>query len=275
MKIIGTFGLAMIASIALLQPAQGGSRGGGHSSSSGPHFSGSAGHFAGGHRSFSGGGARFHTSPAHFSSQGAFRNRAAFGPRQFAVNRTTALNPRVYSRSTSRFAGNRASALNSRGVNARASNSVGLNNARIVARRSGNWHRDWDRGRDHFWHGHRCRWFNNAWVIFDPFFPYSYGYGYDYPYGAYPYYDGAYYDDGYAANEYSQEPVQSQYDNGSSDSSVSQVQSALARQGYYRGAIDGNMGPATRNALRQYQRRHGLDATGQIDRPVIEALGLG
>ena len=105
-------------------------------------------------------------------------------------------------------------------------------------------------------------------MIIGPWYPWDYGY---YPYGAYSYYDDGYYDDGYAANEYSQ----SEYDNGNPDSSVSQVQAALAREGYYRGAIDGSFGPATRNALRRYQQNHGLDVTGRIDRPVLEALGLG
>jgi hypothetical protein len=126
--------------------------------------------------------------------------------------------------------------------------------------------RNWDRGRDHFWHGHRCHWNNNSWVIIDPgFYPWGYGWG-GYPYGAY-----SYYDDGYAPDEYSQ----SEYDNGSGDSSVTQVQAALARAGYYHGAIDGSVGPATRNALRRFQRDRGLEATGQIDRPVIAALRLG
>lgn len=100
------------------------------------------------------------------------------------------------------------------------------------------------------------------------FYPWAYGY---YPYASYSYYDNGYYDDGYAANEY----AQSEYDSGDADSSVSQVQAALARAGYYHGAIDGSVGPATRNALRRYQSRHGLEVTGRIDRPVIEALGLG
>jgi hypothetical protein len=153
-----------------------------------------------------------------------------------------------------------------------------------VARYSGNWHRNWDRSRDHFWHGHRCHWHNNAWLIFDLGFypwdygygyPYDYGYGYGYPYGASPYYDGGYYDNGYAPSEYSQEyPAQSEYDSGDSDSSVGQVQAALARKGYYHGAIDGSSGPAFRNALRRYQRDHGLNVTGEVDRSVIEALGL-
>jgi hypothetical protein len=133
---------------------------------------------------------------------------------------------------------------------------------RVVAQQT----RNWDRGRDHFWHGHRCHWNNNSWVIIDPwFYPWGYGWG-GYPYGAY-----SYYDDGYAPEEYSQ----SEYDNGSGDSSVTQVQQALARAGYYHGAIDGSVGPATRNAVRRFQRARGLEATGEIDRPVIEALRLG
>ena len=183
------------------------------------------------------------SSPRH-SSQAAFRKRVSSSPRQLVASRTTALRPQ------------------------------GFNNNRVIARQSANWRPNWDKRRDHFWRGHRCRWSNNSWVIFGlGFYPWSYGYGY-YPYGAYSYYDGDYYDDGYASSEYSQEPSQSEYDSGNPDSSVSQVQAALAREGYYHGAIDGSLGPATRNALRRYQRNQGLDVTGRIDRPVIEALGL-
>ena len=100
-------------------------------------------------------------------------------------------------------------------------------------------------------------------MIIDPWF-WGYGYGWGYPYGY------SYYDDGYAPVEY----AQSEYDNAPGDSSVSQVQAALAREGYYHGAIDGSVGPMTRNALRRYQRDRGLDATGQIDQRVIQSLGL-
>ena len=64
---------------------------------------------------------------------------------------------------------------------------------------------------------------------------------------------------------------QPEYDAGSQ---VSNVQSALAREGYYDGAIDGRLGPATQKALRRYQRDHGLPVTGGISRAVIEALQL-
>jgi hypothetical protein len=241
-KIIGTFGAVLTATIALLQPAQGRSQGSVHSFSPAQHYSGSARHFSSRPRNFSGNAARFYGPSTQFSSQAAFRNRAysAVGPR-LAVNRTTALRPQGFNN----------------------------NPGRVIAQHSSSQHPNWDRRHDHFWHGHRCHWHNNAWVIFDlGFFPWGYGYGY--PYGAYPYYDNGYYDDRYASNEYSQ----SEYDSGNSDSSVGQVQAALAREGYYRGSIDGSLGPATRNALRRYQRNHGLDVTGRIDGPVIEALGL-
>jgi hypothetical protein len=192
------------------------------------------------------------------SSQARYRNRTAYQSRQLAVNRTSALNPRADARVNSRYAGNRRT----------APRQQDFNNQRVIARHSASQHPNWDRRRVHYWNGHRCHWRNNSWVILGLGF-YPWGYGYGYPYGAYSYYDDGYYDDGYAANQYSE------YDNGNADSSVSQVQAALAREGYYHGAIDGSIGPATRNALRRYQRSHGLDATGQIDQPVLEALGLG
>jgi hypothetical protein len=263
MKTIGIFGVVMMASIALLQPAQGRPTGGGAH-----HFSASAGHYSSHSRNFSGSTARYYrTSPryssaryssaryssARYSSQAAFRQRTVSNTR-YPINRTTALNPKAYSGSGPRSVASRRAALRSQGFDSQG---------RVLARSSQNW----SRNHDHFWHGHRCHWYNNAWVIIDPWF---WGYGY-YPYAAYSYYDDGYYDDGSAPSEYSQ----SQYDNGPADSSVSQVQEALARKGYYHGAIDGSMGPATRDALRRYQRYQGLDATGQIDRRVLESLRLG
>lgn len=275
MKIIGTFGVVVAASIALLQPAEGRSRGSFHSFSSAPHSSTSAGHFSSrssnyyrsaprnyspATRSSSQAAYRNKTythSSSRFSSRAVSRNRVAADSRQFRSNRTTALNPRVDSRFDSRRAANRTAGLRAQGFN--------NNQGRVLAQQS----RNWSRNRDHNWRGNRCRWRNNSWVIIGPwFYPWAYGY---YPYASYSYYDNGYYDDGYAANEYSQ----SEYANGDLDSSVRRVQAALAREGYYHGAIDGSFGPATQNALRRYQRNHGLGVTGEIDRPVIEALGLG
>ena len=44
----------------------------------------------------------------------------------------------------------------------------------VFARRTATWHRDWDRHRDHFWNGHRCRFVNGEWFIYDTgFYPYD------------------------------------------------------------------------------------------------------
>ena len=61
----------------------------------------------------------------------------------------------------------------------------------VFARRSADWHRDWDRRSDHWWHGHRCHFVNGFWFIYDTgFYPYDYWYPYGYGYG---YYGSAYY----------------------------------------------------------------------------------
>jgi hypothetical protein len=52
------------------------------------------------------------------------------------------------------------------------------------------------------------------------------------------------------------------------------VQRELARRGYYRGPIDGDIGPGSRAAIRSYQYRHGLPVTGRIDRRLLRSLGL-
>jgi Putative peptidoglycan binding domain len=53
------------------------------------------------------------------------------------------------------------------------------------------------------------------------------------------------------------------------------VQRELRRRGYYRGAIDGDVGPGTRAAIREYQYDRGLSATGRIDSSLLRALGIG
>lgn len=54
---------------------------------------------------------------------------------------------------------------------------------------------------------------------------------------------------------------------------VRDMQRALNRAGY-RIKDDGMMGPRTRNALRHYQRTHGLKATGQPDPETLRRLGV-
>jgi len=55
---------------------------------------------------------------------------------------------------------------------------------------------------------------------------------------------------------------------------VARVQERLARNGYYRGPIDGVMGPRTRYAIRVYEHRHGLPADGIIDRRLLATMGI-
>jgi hypothetical protein len=60
----------------------------------------------------------------------------------------------------------------------------------------------------------------------------------------------------------------------SSDSLDVAVQRALARRGYYRGPIDGDIGPGSRSAIARYQRDHGFAVTGTINSTLLRALGI-
>jgi peptidoglycan hydrolase-like protein with peptidoglycan-binding domain len=89
-----------------------------------------------------------------------------------------------------------------------------------------------------------------------PYDNYGYNYGYSYPYrynyGSYTY------------NNYG-------YGHGSV---VIAVQSRLARMGYYRGLIDGVMGPETSFAISAYERDHGLRVDGAISRQLVRNMGV-
>jgi hypothetical protein len=58
------------------------------------------------------------------------------------------------------------------------------------------------------------------------------------------------------------------------DQVVADVQAALQEQGFYKGQVDGLLGPLTRQALADYQSTHGLYATETIDQPTLSSLGL-
>jgi chemotaxis protein histidine kinase CheA len=58
------------------------------------------------------------------------------------------------------------------------------------------------------------------------------------------------------------------------DQVTANVQSALQAQGYYRGEVDGLIGPLTRGAIADYQRDHGLYTTSTIDQPTLQSLGI-
>ncbi|MEN3370730.1 MAG: hypothetical protein V7609_2873 [Verrucomicrobiota bacterium] len=122
----------------------------------------------------------------------------------------------------------------------------------VAERHDANWHRDWDRRRSHF--------FRNRFFVFDDGFWFGLNDGF-YPYDYYGYGDQDYAGYDATADLYS-------------DATVSAVQSQLAKQGYYRGVIDGVYGPQTRAALTRYQSNHGLQVTGNLTQATLQALGL-
>ena len=108
-----------------------------------------------------------------------------------------------------------------------------------------------------------------------PYYGYGYGpsvsLGFGYPYYGYYSDDYGYYPDSYNyGSYYYNEPG---YTSGNG-SIVIQVQTRLARAGYYRGPIDGIMGPGTSYAIRAYERDHGLRMDGTISRQLIRNMGL-
>lgn len=50
------------------------------------------------------------------------------------------------------------------------------------------------------------------------------------------------------------------------------IQKALKNAGYYQGALDGKIGPGTRDAVRAFQRDNGLKADGIVGRGTWEKL---
>lgn len=91
--------------------------------------------------------------------------------------------------------------------------------------------------------------------------------------GGYYYFDRGYwypaygYDSAYSTYRFD-EPI---YGYNSLDPSqvIVNVQQELRREGYYRGSIDGLIGPMTRSALERYQRDRGLYVTRAIDGPTF------
>ena len=71
----------------------------------------------------------------------------------------------------------------------------------------------------------------------------DWGWGWGYPYEYYGGYNYGGYGSGYGYGD-------------SSRSRVAELQTRLARAGYYHGSIDGVLGPQTRRAIRAYERDH-------------------
>src|SRR5438874_6542880 len=59
------------------------------------------------------------------------------------------------------------------------------------------------------------------------------------------------------------------------DKVIADVQGVLQEMGYYKGEVDGLLGPLTREALTAYQNDNGLTTTAAIDQPTLDSLGMG
>jgi hypothetical protein len=59
------------------------------------------------------------------------------------------------------------------------------------------------------------------------------------------------------------------------DRVIADVQAELQQMGYYKGEVDGLLGPLTREALTAYQGDQGLATTAAIDQPTLDSLGMG
>jgi hypothetical protein len=107
----------------------------------------------------------------------------------------------------------------------------------------------------HNWHG--GPYWNLGWWGGDPYWDVS------------PYY--SYYDDNSSVYP---EAAPLQYGATDSRDSVMAVQQKLARLGYYRGPVDGIMGPQTRQAIRSLQSVEKLPVTGLVDGATLKGLHI-
>jgi hypothetical protein len=147
--------------------------------------------------------------------------------------------------------------LSNRAGNVRVTNNwrgARFNNPRYAAFH--NYKREW-RGRD-WWHSHCSRvvFVLGGWWGWNGGYWYP-AWGYD-PYGWYSY-DG---------------PIYTGYADVTPEQVLVNVQVALRDQGYYAGAIDGDMGPQTRAALAAFQADNGLAITSTVDQPTLQTLGV-
>ena len=57
-----------------------------------------------------------------------------------------------------------------------------------------------------------------------------------------------------------------------SEDQIKAAQQQLKTAGLYNGSVDGKMGTETKQALEQFQKQHGLQATGALDQQTLAAL---
>jgi hypothetical protein len=56
---------------------------------------------------------------------------------------------------------------------------------------------------------------------------------------------------------------------------ISEIQTALSRDGYYQGEPNGKWDSNTVAAVQKFQSSNGMDANGKLDAPTLQKLGLG
>ena len=108
--------------------------------------------------------------------------------------------------------------------------------------------------------------------------PYCSPYVRSYPYGYYPSY-GYYAPSPIVSFTYSSGRPQvyqatRYYEPAATSSLEASVQRVLRKRGYYSGPVDGDIGPRSRNAIREYQAEHGLYVNGIIDDRLLRSLGI-
>ena len=212
------------------------------------------------------------------------RVRSNAAVRNSAVVRNNSVNTRVRS--------NRNTTVRSNVSNARVRNNVALNRERsftsnrrvtvgsnIAVNRNrtrnavvtNNWRSDRFRGQNYavFRNYHR-QWHDRGWwrnhfdtIVFVGGGWWYWNAGYWFP--AWGYDSSAYYPyDG---------PIYG-YSNLTPGQVVANVQTQLARDGYYTGPVDGVLGPMTRQAIAAFQADNGLAVTSTVDEPTMATLGL-
>jgi uncharacterized iron-regulated membrane protein len=56
---------------------------------------------------------------------------------------------------------------------------------------------------------------------------------------------------------------------------IQEIQTALSREGYYKGDPSGKWDSDTQNAMRRFQEEHDMTGSGKIDAQSLQKLGLG
>ncbi len=59
-----------------------------------------------------------------------------------------------------------------------------------------------------------------------------------------------------------------------SSATISAAQRRLQKNGFYKGNVDGQMGPETQAAVREYQKSSNLNVTGRLDQATLSKLGV-